>query len=166
MERRAIAVLLCGLLLAAGAGAQEVRPGGPPGPGAGAATRSVAKYLGIERALQQAIAGHDRSAVSAMLDADFELRPATARDPSSQEEWLKGEFAHSGAPGRVRDLSVFETDDLAIVSFLLETQTATRKNTTYFIVDVWRASTGKLQARYVDTPANPPSRQLRPDGRE
>ena len=72
----------------------------------------------------------------------------------------------SGAPGRVRDLSVFETDDLAVASFLLETRTAQGKNISYFIVDVWRTSTGKLQARYVDTPAKPPARQLRPDGRE
>jgi hypothetical protein len=163
MAKPVIALLLCGLLLASAAGAQDVRRGGPA---AGAATRSVSKYLGLERGLQQALDAHDRGAVSAMLDADFQLRSAASPDPLSQAEWWSSEWGATGAAGRVRDLSVFETDDLAVASFLLETRTAQRKNISYFIVDVWRASTGKLQARYVDTPARPPARQLRPDGRE
>jgi hypothetical protein len=133
------------------------------------ATRSVAKYLRLERALQQAIVEHDRSAVTSVLESDFEMRSPASRDMRSQEDWLKDEFRKSSQTGRVRDLLVFEMDDVAVVSFLLETQGnkhGKQKALTYFIVDVWRQSTDKLQVRYVDTPANPPPVQNRPDGRE
>ncbi|MES2104925.1 MAG: hypothetical protein V4634_12975 [Pseudomonadota bacterium] len=163
---RAVAAILCGIILSAAAGAQGLAPNGVRGPAAGMATRSVSKYLGLERALQQAIAEHDRNTVSSMLDSDFELRSPASQDTSSQEDWLKGEFKKTGPAGRIRDLAVFETDDLSMVSFLLEMQGGKRKPHTYFIVDVWRQSTGKLQVRYVDTPANPPPIRDRPTGRE
>lgn len=166
---RPIAAALLGILLTAGAGAQDLTPRGVGGPAAGMATRSVSKYLGLERALQQAIADRDRSAAAGMLGPDFELRSSAGQDTIAQEDWLKEQFKKSASPGRVRDLSVVEIDDLAMVSFLLDIQggkTGLRKIQTYFIVDVWRQSTGKLQTRYMDVPANPPPIPDRPSGRE
>ncbi|MES2149487.1 MAG: nuclear transport factor 2 family protein [Pseudomonadota bacterium] len=147
---------MCGVLVVASACAQG-------GPGGAMATRSVSKYLALERSLQQGLAARDTGAVGAMLDAGFELRTPTSPDSQSQDQWLKGAL---GKHGQVRDLSVAEMDDLALVSFVLEQHGAGRKNTSYFIVDAWRQSTGKLQLRYLDVPARPPAPRSRPDGRE
>jgi hypothetical protein len=132
------------------------------GPPAGSATRSVANYLQRERALQSAIATHDQAAAAAMLDPDFEARTPASPDTSSRGAWLKGEFANADGQAQLRDLTVREADDLALVSFLL----VTRRNATYFVVDLWRQSSGKLQARYIAAPRNAPPVSRKPDGRE
>jgi hypothetical protein len=159
---RTVVTLLSAMLLPAIASAQARDEHGPQGPATGMATRSVSKYLGIERALQEAIAAHDRATVAGLLDPEFIQRTAASDDPLSQEEWLNAEFGNSNPGGRVRDMLVIEADDLATVSFLLDT--TSRKGGkggrhTYFVVDVWRQSTGKLRVRYSDTPTNPPSAQ-------
>lgn len=149
--------LSCGVALAQ---TGAVNPAlGPPG---ASATRVVANYLERERALQSALAAHDQTAAAAMLDPDFEARTPASPDTSSRGDWLKGEFAKSKGPAQVRDLAVREADDLAIVSFLL----VTHRNDTYFVVDVWRQSSGKLQARYIAAPRNPPPIARKPNGRE
>lgn len=149
--------VLCSLTIA-GAGAAQNPALGPPGE---AATRSVAKYLGLERDLQAALDGARRATLEAMVDPEFELRLPASPDTHARDEWLKGGAGKVAAGARVRDLAVLETDDLATVSFLLETRGAR-----YFVVDVWRQSSSKLQARFMSVPANPPPRRSKPDGRE
>lgn len=166
--RRAVAVVASIFLLTGMANAQDAKHD-PHGQSAGMATRSVSKYLGLERSLQQAISEHDQATVTGLLDPDFIQRSAASDDPLELGDWLTEQFEYSHPSGRVRDLLVIETDDLATVSFLLDTdrsKTGKGRAHTYFIVDVWRQSTGKLQARYSDTPVNPPRAPDRPNGRE
>jgi hypothetical protein len=67
----------------------------------------------------------------------------------------------------VRDLSVREADDLAIVSFLLDrTPEGRGHGSTWFVVDVWRRSTDRLIARSISRPAAAPPRPSRPSGKE
>jgi hypothetical protein len=153
------------LCLGWGAGAQEPMHG-PPG---ASATRSVAKYIDLELALHKALAAGERARANALLDAGFEVRTAASADTRSREEWLAAALGKEAPAARVRDLAVHESDDLAIVSFLLEqpgAKSGKGKTPTCFIVDVWRQSTGKLQMRHVDVPANPPAFRERPDGRQ
>jgi hypothetical protein len=157
---RIVTALLSALLLTGVANTQAANQDDqrdPRGPATGMATRSVAKYLELERKLQQAIGAHDRPTVAGLLDTDFVSRSAASEDALSQEEWLTVEFGKSRPGARVRDMLVIETEDLATASFLLDTVGGKRGRHTYFIVDVWRQSTGKLLARYSDTPANPPA---------
>jgi hypothetical protein len=161
---RAALVAACWGFFAAGVLAQPVGPGGHAG---GMATRSVSKYLGLERQLQQALEERNGDAAAAMLDPGFTHRPSTLQDAVSQQEWLKQAQAKTPGPSRVRDLSVREVDDLAIVSFLLEPQhSGKHREPTYFIVDVWRQSTDKLLTRHSDEIAHPPPLQEKPTGRE
>lgn len=163
----AAAIVASAALLTGTANAQVADQAGRHGPAQGMATRSVTKYLRLERTLQRAVAEHDRDALVGMLDADFVQRSAAREDALPLDGWLNEELGKTRPNGRVRDLFVTETDDLAIVSFLLDTERPDKgKPVTYFIVDVWRQSTDKLQARYRDIPANPPRAPNRPDGRE
>jgi hypothetical protein len=165
--RIALIAAVSSILLAAGVQAQA--PGGVRGPAMGMATRPVSKYLNLERQLQQALAEHDRAAVSAMLDADFQLRTLAVQDTIGQEEWLRRMPDKPSPAMRVRDLSVLEKDDLATISFLLEPidrKAGRHAEPTYFVVDLWRQSSGKLQARYLSVPANPPALRSGPDTRE
>lgn len=167
---RVAAALLCGLCGLASMDGAVAQDGNPAhGPAGGMATRAVSTYLALERTLQQALAEHRRAVASGLLDTDFELRTPASRDAVTRDVWLAAEFKQSRPFGRVRDLSVFELDDVAIVSFLSEPPAGLagkRGNVTHFIVDVWRQSSGKLQARYLDVPAHPPPGRERPDGRE
>jgi len=129
------------------------------------ATRSVSKYLGLERALQEALAQRDRNAVTQLLAEDFDVRNAASPDAVSADDWLRRELAAPRAR-IVRDLSVREFDDLAIVSFLLDPALAGRGAATLFVVDVWRRSSGKLLVRYAERAAAPSARPSRPSGRE
>jgi hypothetical protein len=165
---RAVAVVASALFLSGAASAQNAKPD-PHGPNVGMATRSVSKYLDLERSLQQAIAEHDRVTVTGLLDPDFIERSAASDDPIALGDWLTETFKKPNPNGQVRDLLVIETDDVATVSFLLDTGRSKAdkgRAHTYFIVDVWRQSTGKLQARYSDTPTSPPRAPDRPNGRE
>lgn len=164
-----VAVAASSVFLAGAAGAQGSGQPDPRGPVSGMATRSVSKYLALERSLQQAISAHDRDRAAGMLDPDFVLRTAASEDMVPLDDWLKDELEKSRQNGRVRDLAVIETDDLATVSFLLDTgrrKPGEGRTLTRFIVDVWRQSTGKLLVRYSDVPTNPPRAPERPSGRE
>ena len=131
------------------------------------ATRSVAQYLDQERALAGALARHDRSAAFALLADDFNVRTAASPDVDPADTWLKREMSAKPAVGVVRDLSVLELDDLAVVSFLLDRGTAGQHGASAdFVVDVWRQSSKKLQSRSVTRAANAPPRPTRPNGRE
>lgn len=160
-----LALLACGLL--PGAHAQPVAPPGLRGMAGGMATRSVSRYLGLERGLQEAIALRDRAAVMKLLADDFESRSASGPDTEAADEWLRREFAAAQPEGLVRDLSVREADDLAIVSFLLDRGKAGRSAAaTYCVVDVWRQSSQRLLVRSLTRAAGAPPKPSRPSGRE
>jgi len=165
--RRAFALALLAALAAPASRAQSGPPPGARGGAGGMATRSVSRYLGLERDLLDAILRRDRAAMAALLVDDFELRSAAQVDVLSADEWLRRELRASAPEGFVRDLSVREVDDLAVVSFLLARGTAARPAAaTFFVVDVWRASAGKLLSRSITRAAGTPPRPSRPSGRE
>ena len=162
------ALLLC-MTAAPAVMAQDVKPRGIGAAAGGMATRSVSKYLGLERALQDGIAQRDRTAVLQVLAEDFEVRTSATPDAIAINEWLRRELASPGRDRIVRDLAVREFDDLAIVSFLLDSAGApghAKVSKTLFVVDVWRQSSGKLLTRYVERPASAPPASNRPTGRE
>lgn len=164
----AAALLLC-LAAVPGSQAQSRLPPGVQGPAAGMATRSVSKYLGLERGLLEHIAQRDRAAVAALLAEDFEARTPASPDAIARDEWLQREFARPADDRIVHGLSVREVDDVAIVSFLLGSAKPHRKGQsapTLFVVDVWRQSSGQLIERYVDRPVAAPPAPSRPTGRE
>ncbi len=131
------------------------------------ATRSVSRYLGLERGLQDALAERNRAGVIALLADDFVLRTSARADVESVDDWLRREFAAAPTGGLVRDLSVREADDVSIVSFLLDRGPEGRPATsTWFVVDVWRQSTQRLLARSMTRAAAVPRRPSRPNGRE
>jgi hypothetical protein len=132
----------------------------------GLATRSVSHYLDLERGLLDDLANRDRAAATARLADDFASRTPDSDEVHSADSWLQQELA---APrGRlVRDLSVREADDLAIVSFLLDrAPDGRRAASTWFVVDVWRRSTDRLVARSISRPVSTPPRPERPTGKE
>lgn len=160
---------LCLMVAAATAGAQDARPRGVAGSANGLATRSVSQYLGLERALQDGIDQHDHPAVSKLLAEGFEARTAADQDASTADAWWRRELASASHHPVVRNLSVREFDDLAIVSFLLDGRPAHaggKAGPARFVVDVWRQSSGQLLTRYLDRPAHPPPVPARPSGRE
>jgi hypothetical protein len=135
--------------------------------GGGMATRSVSRYLGLERGLQDALAERNRAGVAALLADDFVLRTPASADVESVDDWLRREFALAHPGGLVRDLSVREADDVAIVSFLLDRGPEGRPATsTWFVVDVWRQSAQCLLARSMTRAAGAPRRPGRPTGKE
>lgn len=147
--------------------AQALSPPGVRGVAGALATRSVSRYLGLERSLQDALERRDRAATMAMLGEDFALRTSAGAEVDSTGDWLKREFASARSEGLVRDLSVREADDLAIVSFLLDRgPIGHRANATWFVVDVWRQSTQQLLTRSMTRAAGAPPRPGRPSGRE
>ncbi len=170
LGRRHISAILWAMLLCAVSQAALAQPSPPPGVrgGAGAmATRSVSSYLGLERGLQAALQGHDRPAVMSMLAADFELRSVSSADTTTAEDWLRSEFGSRHTKGIVRELSVHDVDDLAIVSFLLDrVAPGTAHGTTWFVVDVWRQSSQRLITRSMTPAAGQRPRPVRPTGRE
>jgi hypothetical protein len=136
------------------------------GAGGGLATRSVAHYLDLERGLLDSLARRDRAAVLARLADDFASRTPDSGEVGSADDWLQKEF--SAPRGRlVRDLSVREADDIAIVSFLLDrAPDGRRAASTWFVVDAWRRSTDRLLARSISRPIGAPLAPGRPTGKE
>ncbi len=166
LARREVLALIAGLAAACGLRAQ---PGGPPPPGVrGAATRSVAKYLQLERDLLSAIERRDREGIGRVLAADFEARSAASPDATPAADWLQAQLAAPARPRVVRDLWVREFDDIAIVSFVLDDASPPRgrRPETRFVVDVWRQSSAQLLTRNVDVSAHPRPVPPRPSGRE
>lgn len=153
--------LFASLVVVAGAMAQ---PGTAPsrvGPVRGMATRSVSLYLQKERALLDALQSRDRAEVERLVAEDFEQRSAAGPDSIDRPRWLQQVLVAPARSQTVRELSVREVDDLAIASFLLDTDRGSM-----FVVDVWRASTGKLLSRQLSRAADASPRPRRPSGRE
>lgn len=165
--RRRVAVLalaVCTLIPAALA-----QPGlpGVRGAGGGMATRIVSIYVDRERGLQEALEQRQRAAVAAFLVDDFTLRTSASEDVESRDDWLRREFASAPSTGMVRDLSVREVDDVAVVSFLLDRGPAGRRTaSTWFVVDVWRQSTQQLLSRSMTRAVGSSTKPNRPSGKE
>jgi len=132
----------------------------------GMATRSVTKYLALERSLLEATAQQNREGANQLLDAEFESRISDGNDPVAHDDWLNHAFSHSHSAGQIRDLTVFETDGVALVSFTLDLNTGKNKTTAYFIVDAWQQATDRLLVRYQSKPVSLKPRSKRPDGKE
>lgn len=138
-------------LLLATAAAQPVHPGGM------AATRGVSRYLGLEREVQQALAARDEAALQSRVDDAFEYRTPASDETRDRATWLHGA---SRSPARIRDLTVREEGELAIVSFLADA----RKGLAHFVVDVWNGE--RLVARYSAIAPEARKAPRRPSGRE
>ena len=165
--------LLVGLFLTISVGssvcAQDRLPPGVRGGDSAMATRSVNKYLQLERSLQTAIQDKDATAIKPLLTEDFEFRSANKPDADDMETWMKSVMAGTAVKNRVRDLNVREFENTAIVSFYLDRDAASRvreTKTTSFVVDVWRQPANQLVARYISAPGKPAPRPTRPSGRE
>jgi hypothetical protein len=144
------------LAAAASGGGPGVANAQPVHAGGAAATRSVSRYLALERDLQQALAAKDEAAVNARVEANFEYRTPASTEVKDRDTWL---HKVSHAPARIRDLTTNEQDDTTVVSFLADAQGRTR-----FIVDVWKGDT--LMSRYSSLAPEAPKAPRRPDGRE
>ena len=165
--------LIVGLFLAISAGsnvlAQDRLPPGVRGADLAMATRSVSKYLQLERSLQKAIQDKDATAIKPLLTEDFEFRSGNKPDADNMETWMKSVMAGTAIKNDVRDLNVREFENIAIVSFYLDRNAASRGReikTTSFVVDVWRQSANQLVVRYISEPGKPVPRPMRPSGRE
>ena len=165
-RRRLVCALAGALLAAPAARAQERLPPGVRGPAVGMATRSVARYLDLERALEQSIGQGDRAGVARVMADDFEVRSSSSPDALPKNDWIARELAARRAPGQVRDLAAREFDDIAVVSFVLVPAAGRRPTPALFVVDVWRQTGDKLLVRYVEKSAAAASRAARPSGRE
>ena len=166
LHRFAVVGLVLGLAFGNSAMAQSDPTQRGPGGAHGAATRSVARYLQQERALADVIARRDRTAVAQTLADDFNARVLASPDAVDRDSWVIHEFAAPARERTVRDLTVREFDDVAVVSFLLDGSVSRGATVTLFVVDVWRQSTGKLLMRIEDRPVRPPGAPSRPTGRE
>lgn len=160
-----LALLACTLFPVAMA-----QPGlpGVRGAGGGMTTRVVSNYLDRERSLQDALEQRQRTVAVAFLAEDFTLRTSTSEDVQSGNEWLRREFSALQPEGMVRNLSVREMDDIAVVSFLLDRGTAGRRaaSSTWFVVDVWRQSTQRLLSRSMTGATGVVTKPSRPSGKE
>ena len=170
MGMRSLLLVVCALAAVQGAGAV---PPGQPGTGAAggmAATRGVAKYLQLERGLQDAIEAHDLDAVKRLLADDFEARPAPGSDAIAADAWLASQMRSRRGDARVvRELGLREFDDLALVSFESAPETTAgspNRGAILFVLDVWRTSTGRLLLRYTDRERAVARPAERPSGRE
>jgi hypothetical protein len=144
-------------------------PPGVRGPESGLATRSVSNYLRVERDLLESLKAGKRDAILGMLSDDFIVRSASQNDELSAIDWLTSELGNPIETANVRDLSVRELDDIAIVSFLLDSRHGVKPkavSSTLYVVDVWRKSTNKLVGRFVSEPKHTPPIPPRPTGKE
>jgi hypothetical protein len=161
-----LAVVLSALALVASA--QSRLPPGVDGGGTGraTATRSVAQYLDLERALADAVRERRRDAVLQMLAPDFELRSGETLDAIDASAWLAAQQRTGEAATRVRDLAVRELGEVAVVSFFLDPEPSGKTRPTLYVVDVWRQVDHKLVIRYVSRPVHALQAPTRPRGRE
>jgi hypothetical protein len=148
----------------------QAQSGLPPGVRGAAAPRNVAAYLDLERALVDALDAGNRDAAARLLADDFEVRSATTgSDAMPATDWLREELRTRAQAGLVREMSVREFEDIAIVTFLLDRRDVRSGKgavTTLYVVDVWRQSSHRLLVRYVSRPSRFIPDPGRPSGRE
>lgn len=135
------------------------------GPGTGMATRSVSLYLGLERSLEDALAGGDREAASALLAEGFEFTSGK-KERLRRKEWLDRALAAKKPPALVRDLDVTETANIATATFLLDYRPKGGKGPVYSVTDTWDSATRQLRSRKEIEMKSPPPPFDRPSGRE
>ena len=122
--------------------------------------------------LVDALETRNRDAAARLLADDFELRSATTgSDATSATDWLQQELRTRAQAGMVREMSVREYEDIAVVTFLLDRRDARPGKgavtvTTLYVVDVWRQSSHRLLARHVSRPSRFIPYAGRPSGRE
>jgi CRISPR/Cas system CSM-associated protein Csm3 (group 7 of RAMP superfamily) len=130
------------LLLSEAAISQEMVPGSS----VQGRSRDVAEYTLREQELMVLIRNINKE--DALLAADFEVWSDRVNERQSKAEWMK--TAKKIVSVNIHNLSVRLMDDLAVVSFSLETsQGRHKKRSSQFVVDIWRKSTNKLTVRYV-----------------
>jgi hypothetical protein len=135
---------------------QDRAPAGRGAPGQSTLTRSASKYQALELRLIEALQDRSTSQLDQILATDFEVWSAERSGSTSRQDWQIAAFAARVQPSRMRDLTVRELGDVAVVSFLLQSGTAGRgAPPTVFVVDIWTASTNTLNARYLSSPAKP-----------
>src|SRR5205085_4069974 len=117
------------------------------------------------RSLADAVRQRRRDAALRMLAPDFELRSAESLDAVAATDWLEQEMRAGAAPVLVRDLTVREFGDIAVVAFLLDSPGGSPSLPTLYVVDVWRQADRQLAVRYVSRPARPLPAPARPRGR-
>jgi hypothetical protein len=122
-------------------------------------TRSASKYQSLEFALIQAAADGDQAQLARLLPDDFEVWSAERTGAVSRQAWLQ--TATRVRDTRIRDLTVREFGDIAVVSFLQTHTSGPGPTSTTFVVDVWSQSAGTLTVRYLSTPARPAPNQGR-----
>ena len=167
MRQLLIIVFVAGVCV--GALAQPAMPPGVHGATSGLATRSVSNYLDLERGLLEALKLGDRGSVLEKLGPDFTFRSDADVDDSVAADWLDDEMRHPIKMGNVRNLSVREFDEMAVVSFLLDIRRAGKFKamaSTLYVVDVWQQHPPQLMARYVAQPRHALPVPTRPSGRE
>jgi hypothetical protein len=137
----------------------------PHGTG-GTLTRSASRYKGLETALLQAQQDKDQNTAARILADDFEVWSAEQTDATPREIWEQRWGIENLTWFRIRNLTVREFGDTAIVSFLMDRRGDSNGKPlapTSFVVDVWRQKTGKLSVRYISNPGHP-TLQLVPTG--
>ena len=157
------------LLVSSAAALSQPRLPAVRGPDSGLATRSVSTYLTLERDLLDSLKDGNRAAVLRMLGEDFGGRSAAEIDETSAADWLQHELDSPITMAGVRNLNVREFNDVAVVSFLLDSRRVVNRkaiNATHYVVDVWRQSPHQLVGRYVSIPTRTPPIPSRPTGRE
>lgn len=137
----------------------------PRGVGPAMATRSVSLYLGLERSLEDALAGGDREAASALLAEGFEFTSGK-KERLGRKEWLDAALAAKKPPVLVRDLNVSETGGVATATFLLDYRPKGGKGPVYSVTDIWDSATRQLRSRRQIEMKSPPPPFDRPTGRE
>lgn len=140
------------LLLAFAAAAASCVSAQPVHAGGAAATRSVSRYLALERELQEAVVAGDSAALQDRVAPDFTYRSPATPDVLDRDAWFSRESRH---PVVVRDLTVREDGDVAVVSFLMGRR---------FVVDLWKGD--RLMARSAATTREAARAPSRPSGRE
>jgi hypothetical protein len=134
---------------------QDRAPSAGRAPGEATLTRSASAYQALELSLLQAVANRSRAELDRILSEDFEVWSAEKAGPLSRQDWETAALVARGREPRIRELTVREFDDLAIVSFLLDDGPVSGSTTTVFVVDIWNQSAKRLRVRYESTPARP-----------
>jgi hypothetical protein len=160
MRKRLILGFLCFSVLTA---AQNQLPSGARG----TLTRSADHYKGLETDLLEAQQDKNKEAVARLVSDDFEIWSAEHDSATPRRVWEQGWMRGNISWFRIRNISVREFGDLAIVSFLLDRrgQAGNAPLPATYVIDVWNQSASKLVVRYVSTPLKPAA-QLTPAAKE
>jgi hypothetical protein len=102
----------------------QTRAGGEsPGNAAGTLTRSASRYHDLETRLLQALQDKNDQEVTQLLSDDFEMWSAEKTGSTSRREWQRGWFESNLSSFRIREITVRELGEIAVVSFLLNRRT-------------------------------------------